>query len=269
MSTHSDLPVAVIGAGPVGLAAASHLIERGSREALREPVKRPRRICATGAMSPVLAVALQHGCGRKAHPAPGRLAGAARRRSADRPRPVRRLSQAACGNARDRPVVETRAASARQSPGAGSTRWSRRSARHIPSRSPSRGTAAAHRSCARRDRHFGTWQNPNPSAPPACRRSMRRKHADRIAYGIPDILGTDRALYAGQRVLVIGGGHSAANALLDLAKLAETMARRITWALAGKARRAFSAAARPISCPRAASSAAISGISSRPAGSLS
>src|SRR5215203_5505358 len=29
MSTHRDLPVAVIGAGPVGLAAASHLIERG------------------------------------------------------------------------------------------------------------------------------------------------------------------------------------------------------------------------------------------------
>lgn len=39
-------------------------------------------------------------------------------------------------------------------------------------------------------------------------------------------------MYAGQRVLVIGGGHSAANALLDLARLAETDARtKILWAI--------------------------------------
>ena len=29
MNTHNDLPVAVIGAGPVGLAAAAHLLDRG------------------------------------------------------------------------------------------------------------------------------------------------------------------------------------------------------------------------------------------------
>ena len=40
MSQHLDFPVAVIGAGPAGLAAAAHLIERGL------PVKRacPGRI---------------------------------------------------------------------------------------------------------------------------------------------------------------------------------------------------------------------------------
>ena len=46
--------------------------------------------------------------------------------------------------------------------------------------------------------------------------------ADRIAYGIPDILGRDRHVYAGRKTLVVGSGHSAANALLDLAQLAET-----------------------------------------------
>ncbi len=36
MSTPSDLPVAVIGVGPVGLAAAAHLVTRGIRAKLYE-----------------------------------------------------------------------------------------------------------------------------------------------------------------------------------------------------------------------------------------
>jgi len=48
------------------------------------------------------------------------------------------------------------------------------------------------------------------------------------------VLGRDRATYAGQRILVIGGGHSAANVLLDLARLADTDARlKIIWAVRG------------------------------------
>ena len=53
-----------------------------------------------------------------------------------------------------------------------------------------------------------------------------------IFYGIPDVLGAERARYAGRRVLVVGSGHSALNALLDLAELAEREpATRITWAI--------------------------------------
>jgi thioredoxin reductase len=48
-----------------------------------------------------------------------------------------------------------------------------------------------------------------------------RAAADCIFYGIPDVLGTLRHRYAGRRVLVVGSGHSALNALLDLAQLAE------------------------------------------------
>jgi hypothetical protein len=80
----------------------------------------------------------------------------------------------------------------------------------------------------------GTWQNQNSLGASGLPAINEAEHADRIAYRIPDILGADRATYAGRRVLVIGGGHSAANALLDLARLAEADgALRITWALRG------------------------------------
>jgi len=78
----------------------------------------------------------------------------------------------------------------------------------------------------------GTWSSPNPAAASGTPAAGESTFAERIAYGIPDVLGRDRATYTGQRVLVVGGGHSAANALLDLARLAETDVRlRITWAV--------------------------------------
>jgi hypothetical protein len=44
-------------------------------------------------------------------------------------------------------------------------------------------------------------------------------------------LNADRAEYAGEHTLVIGGGHSAANVLLDLARLADDAnGTRVTWA---------------------------------------
>jgi hypothetical protein len=77
----------------------------------------------------------------------------------------------------------------------------------------------------------GTWQNQNPlgvAGIPATGEAGQRA----IVYGIPDILGRARADYARKRVLVIGGGHSAANALLDLARLAETdHSLQLTWAV--------------------------------------
>jgi hypothetical protein len=59
-----------------------------------------------------------------------------------------------------------------------------------------------------------------------------RTAADRIFYGIPDVLGIHRARYAGRRILVLGSGHSALNALLDLATLAaEDKTTHIVWAI--------------------------------------
>jgi thioredoxin reductase len=59
-----------------------------------------------------------------------------------------------------------------------------------------------------------------------------RAAADRIVYGIPDVLGAHRDRYRGRRVLVVGSGHSALNALLDLARLAEAdSTTRVVWAI--------------------------------------
>lgn len=78
----------------------------------------------------------------------------------------------------------------------------------------------------------GTWASHNPLGASGTPAPGEARYSDRIAYGIPDVLGTERAHYAGRRVLVIGGGHSAANALLDLARLADSdRATRLTWAL--------------------------------------
>jgi thioredoxin reductase len=78
----------------------------------------------------------------------------------------------------------------------------------------------------------GTWSNPNPASASGTPAIGEVMFGDRIAYGVPDVLGRDRARYEHQRVLVIGGGHSAANVLLDLARLAETDLRTsIIWAV--------------------------------------
>ena len=71
----------------------------------------------------------------------------------------------------------------------------------------------------------GTWATPNPLGANGAGRGRSQILAGRIAYGIPDILGRDRHVYAGRKTLVVGSGHSAANALLELAQLAETEPR--------------------------------------------
>ncbi|RWM96384.1 MAG: NAD(P)/FAD-dependent oxidoreductase [Mesorhizobium sp.] len=68
----------------------------------------------------------------------------------------------------------------------------------------------------------GTWQTPNPLGAGGLPAEGETEFGERIAYGIPDVLGRDRNLYAGRTTLVVGAGHSAANALLELAELAQT-----------------------------------------------
>ena len=67
----------------------------------------------------------------------------------------------------------------------------------------------------------GTWHSPNPAGANDLRAIGETQAAGRIAYGMPDVLGKDRARYAGKTVAVLGAGHSAIGTLTDLAKLAE------------------------------------------------
>src|SRR5204862_8022256 len=56
-----------------------------------------------------------------------------------------------------------------------------------------------------------------------------------IAYGMPDMLGRDRARYAGRTVAVLGAGHSAVGTLIELARLKdEAPATEIIWLLRGE-----------------------------------
>lgn len=80
----------------------------------------------------------------------------------------------------------------------------------------------------------GTWNMPNPLGAHGLPAIGEREHADRIAYGMPDILGAQRPRYAGRKVVVAGAGHSAAGNLLALAKLAESEpGTRIVWTIRG------------------------------------
>lgn len=80
----------------------------------------------------------------------------------------------------------------------------------------------------------GTWNTPNPTGANGLPAIGEARVADRVRYGIPDVLNAERARYANQRVVVVGSGHSAINAVLDLAALRETAPEtRITWVVRG------------------------------------
>ncbi len=76
----------------------------------------------------------------------------------------------------------------------------------------------------------GTWRSPNPLGASGLPAPGEAELADRIFFGIPDALGAHRQRYAGRRTLVVGSGHSAFNAILDLAALgAEEPGTTIAW----------------------------------------
>ena len=66
----------------------------------------------------------------------------------------------------------------------------------------------------------GTYTAPNPLGSSGIPAPGERRAAPRVLYRIPDVLGADRARYTGKRVAVVGSGHSAFNTLIELAKLA-------------------------------------------------
>jgi thioredoxin reductase len=80
----------------------------------------------------------------------------------------------------------------------------------------------------------GTWSTPNPLGAGGVPAIGEADHADRNIYGIPDVLGKDRAAYERRTTAVIGASHSAANVLLDLARLAKRDPRTsIVWVVRG------------------------------------
>lgn len=78
----------------------------------------------------------------------------------------------------------------------------------------------------------GTWFGPNPAGADGLPAEGEVEAADRIVSGIPEVMGADRATYAGRTTVVVGSGHSALNVLIDLAALrAQVPGTRILWLL--------------------------------------
>ena len=79
----------------------------------------------------------------------------------------------------------------------------------------------------------GTWQNPNPLG--ASGLEAEGGLSAHIAYGMPDVLGARRDRYANKQIAVVGAGYSAINVLLDLVQLCKDASRtRLTWIVRGK-----------------------------------
>ena len=80
----------------------------------------------------------------------------------------------------------------------------------------------------------GTWAQPNPLGrsglpAPGEAAALATGH---LTAPLPDVLGGERTRFAGRHVVVVGAGHSAAGTLLDLVDLArQEPATRISWAV--------------------------------------
>ncbi len=80
----------------------------------------------------------------------------------------------------------------------------------------------------------GTWRSPNPLGAQGLPAFGESRFGGRMHYGIPDVLGKHRSHYAGKTTLVVGAGHSAANSILGLAELAKNApGTEILWATRG------------------------------------
>jgi thioredoxin reductase len=80
----------------------------------------------------------------------------------------------------------------------------------------------------------GTWISPNPAGANGLPAIGEREAQSKVSYGMPDVLGRARARFAGKVVAVLGAGHSTIGTLTDLATLARQVpGTRPIWLLRG------------------------------------
>ena len=231
----TELPVAIIGGGPVGLAAAAHLLERGETVVLLE------------AGGTVGASVLDWGHVRMFSPwefnidsASMRLleaSGWARPPAAELPTGAELVEQYL------RPLADLPAMRAAIRTGTRVTGVSRRHLDKVKDDGRERApfqlqtlTTAGEEDVLVEARAVidasGTWHRLNPLGANGLPALGETSLNGRIAYGMPDVKGRARERYAGRRVMVVGSGHSAINCLLDLMSLRDDApATEIVWVM--------------------------------------
>ena len=81
----------------------------------------------------------------------------------------------------------------------------------------------------------GTWFTPNPAGSNGLPAFGEPEAAEHISYIMPDVLGKKREQLSNKRVAVLGGGHSAVGTILDLITLKEDAPDTdITWLVRGE-----------------------------------
>ncbi|WP_207483865.1 NAD(P)-binding protein [Arenibaculum pallidiluteum] len=243
-----SLPVAVVGAGPVGLAAAAHLLNRGIEplvlEAGAEPASNLRQWGHVRLFSPwrydidAVAASLLRTAGWEAPPDDALPTGAEL--------VARYLAPLAALPALTSRIRLRHRVQAITRLGFDKVLTAGREAAPFVLRvgTPGGDTEILARAVIDAS---GTWGQPNPIGAggiPAlgeaalagtAAAAASGERGGPIAYGIPDVLGAERETYAGRATLVVGAGHSAANVLLDLAALArQAPGTRLLWAVRGK-----------------------------------
>lgn len=234
-SEHPSLPVAVIGAGPVGLAAAMHLLERGFSPLILESSNAiastfeatrhvrlfsPWRYNVDRAAVRMLATSGWRSPEPELLPTAGEMIDAYLS-------PLAQLPQIKSALRLERRVV----AITREGYDKAKTQGREHAAFLVRTDGPH--GEEEHRVFAVIDAS-GTWSSPNPIGANGLPAHGEAAFASRIAYGMPDVGGAQRAHYANRHVLVVGAGHSAIGTLLALASLAdEAPETRISWAIRG------------------------------------
>ena len=233
-SLHPKLPVAVIGAGPVGLAAAAHLAERGVPFVVFEAGNGPA------------AAVRQWGHVTFFSPWRFNVDSAAERLLKETgwtmPGPDRDPTGQELINDYLAPLAALLAIAPNIRYGAKLTAVTRQGMDRVPSKgreqrpfeiSVTHGNGKMERSLARAVIDAsGTWSAPNPGGANGIPALGEKESASRITTGIPDVFGVQRKRYAGKRVVVIGSGHSAMDSILNLVGLKkEVPATEIIWAM--------------------------------------
>ncbi|NLP82761.1 NAD(P)-binding domain-containing protein [Microbacterium sp. CFH 90308] len=228
----STLPVAIIGAGPIGLAAAAHLTERGIDfvvfEAGGEVAASVRAWGHTRLFSP-----WKH----LVDPASRRLL---EQHGWTLPEPERAPTGAELVEQYVAPLADVEEIATRVRLGVqvigvtreGMDRTRTRARATTPFAVRIRTAAGEVEEIAARAviDASGTYTSPNSLSSSGLELLGMSEVADAVAPALPDVLGRDRARFAGRHTTVVGAGHSAANTLLGLVELArQEPGTTVTW----------------------------------------